>query len=117
MMLVYEGCQQFIRTIPLLQTDPNDVEDVDTTGEDHCYDEAALICMARPISLKPIDRRPLTDKRIDELTQPRSHQALFEQEMIIGGVDDAYSEDGGDYGTEYESGLDLPHDQEHYDVD
>jgi hypothetical protein len=116
MMLVYENCKQFIRTIPLLQTDPNNVEDVDTTNEDHCYDEAALICMARPISLKPVDRRPLTDKRIDELTQPRSHQAMFEQEMIIGGVDDLYAEDGGDFGAEYEDGLDLPHDRETYDV-
>jgi hypothetical protein len=118
MLLVYENCQQFIRTIPLLQTDPNDVEDVDTTGEDHCYDEAALICMARPISHVPIDRRPLTDKRIEELTRPRSHEAMFEREMIIGGrEDDYYDESMAElYGPEYDDGLDLPHDTEKYDV-
>jgi hypothetical protein len=41
---------------------------------------------------------------------------MFEQEMIIGGVDDLYAEDGGDFGAEYEDGLDLPHDRETYDV-
>ena len=117
MMLVYENCQQFIRTIPLLQTDPNDVEDIDTTGEDHCYDEAALICMARPISLEPVDKRPLTDKRIDELTKPRSHQAEFEQEMAIGAREDEFAEGmGEDWGPEYEDGVDLPRDRETYDV-
>lgn len=36
MLLVYSTCEQFIRTIPTIQTDPNNVEDVDTRGEDHC---------------------------------------------------------------------------------
>jgi hypothetical protein len=51
MMLVYNTCKQFIRTIPLLQADEHDPEDIDTTGEDHVYDEASHICMARPIGL------------------------------------------------------------------
>lgn len=54
MMLVYDTCEDFIRTIPTLQSDENDVEDVDTKGEDHCYDEAALLCMARPLSMDPV---------------------------------------------------------------
>jgi len=49
MMLVYRGCEAFIRTIPLLQADKNDPEDVDTRLEDHPYDEAALVFMARPM--------------------------------------------------------------------
>ncbi len=49
MMQVYDTCKQFIRTIPLLQNDAHNVEDIDTTGEDHPYDEACHICMARPI--------------------------------------------------------------------
>ncbi|UJX41705.1 terminase family protein [Desulfovibrio sp. JY] len=47
MLLVYESCEQFIRTIPLLQIDPLNVEDIDTTGEDHIYDEACHVCMLR----------------------------------------------------------------------
>jgi hypothetical protein len=30
--------------------DSCDVEDVDTTGEDHIYDELRYVCMERPIS-------------------------------------------------------------------
>jgi len=36
MMVVYRGCEAFIRTIPLLQPDSNNVEDVQTNSEDHC---------------------------------------------------------------------------------
>ena len=51
MMVVYETCKDFIRTVPALTHDEHNVEDVDTDLEDHCYDEAALLCMARPINL------------------------------------------------------------------
>lgn len=50
MLQVYSKCEHFIRTIPLLQTDPRNVEDVETKSEDHCYDEAALVFMMRPVS-------------------------------------------------------------------
>lgn len=50
MLLVYNTCEHFIRTIPLLVTDPRNVEDIDTTGEDHVYDEACHVCMARPLA-------------------------------------------------------------------
>ena len=36
MMMISSDCKDFIRTIPNLQIDENDIEDVDTTGEDHC---------------------------------------------------------------------------------
>jgi hypothetical protein len=52
MMLVYENCEQFIRTIPDLCVDDMNVEDIDTDLEDHIYDDAAQICMARPIALE-----------------------------------------------------------------
>lgn len=49
MLQVYDTCKEFIRTIPLLQTDVHNIEDIDTNGEDHLYDEACHICMARPL--------------------------------------------------------------------
>ena len=49
MMLVYRGCEAFIRTIPILQSDKNNLEDIDTRLEDHPYDESALVAMARPM--------------------------------------------------------------------
>lgn len=50
MLQVYDTCEDFIRTIALLSTDRRNVEDIDTTGEDHVYDEACHVCMARPLA-------------------------------------------------------------------
>ena len=51
MMQVYDTCTHFIRTIPNIVVNPNNIEEIDTDGEDHIADEAALICMARPMHL------------------------------------------------------------------
>ncbi len=53
MIQVYSNCHHFIRTVPSLITDPNNIEDIDSDGEDHCADEAALLFMARPITALP----------------------------------------------------------------
>jgi len=53
MMMIYDTCKQFIRTIPALCMDDDNPEDIDTQQEDHIYDEACHICMARPLSLVP----------------------------------------------------------------
>lgn len=68
MIQVYRTCKDFIRTIPLLQTDAKNVEDIDTTLEDHQYDEACHIMMARPLAVKaPQDPNDWLDRRIDRL--------------------------------------------------
>jgi hypothetical protein len=56
MMLVFSTCVHFIRTIVNLVADEKHPEDVDTTGEDHIYDEARYACMytgARPKRERP----------------------------------------------------------------
>jgi len=53
MMMIYDTCKEFIRTIPALCVDDVNPEDIDTQQEDHIYDEACHICMARPLSLVP----------------------------------------------------------------
>lgn len=71
MLMVYESCEQFIRTIPLLQADPHNPEDVDTTMEDHVYDSVCHVLMARPISMTvPKPRQSSSDRHIDEVTKP-----------------------------------------------
>ena len=50
MFYVFNTCKNFIRTIPNLVYDETHVEDVDTDGEDHAYDEWRYICMANTIS-------------------------------------------------------------------
>ena len=51
LLLVYNTCYHFIRTIPALAMDELKPEDVDTDQEDHIYDEACHPCMANPIAL------------------------------------------------------------------
>jgi len=63
LLLVYEGCVHFIRTIPALTMDELKPEDVDTEQEDHIYDEACHICMARPIGLTDAELSDIQSKR------------------------------------------------------
>lgn len=59
MLLVFDSCTDFIRTVPMLQHDDVDPEDLDTDGEDHVADEARYACMARPWAIaKPKDETP-----------------------------------------------------------
>jgi hypothetical protein len=68
MMMVFDTCEHFIRTIPLLQMDPKDPEDVDTKMEDHVYDEAAHFVMARPMTMQiPQAKSNTYDQRIATL--------------------------------------------------
>jgi len=53
---VFNTCKEFLRTIPTLQHDGRDVEDLDTEGEDHIADEWRYICMANVIT--PIVEEP-----------------------------------------------------------
>lgn len=50
MLYVFDTCRHFIRTVPNLVYDEADVEDVDTSGEDHIYDELRYVCMKNPIA-------------------------------------------------------------------
>lgn len=65
MLYVFNTCTSFIRTVPNLVYDETDVEDVDTDGEDHIYDELRYVCMENPISPKPAE--PAKPKPYDPL--------------------------------------------------
>lgn len=54
-MYVFQGCNAFIRTIPLMMYSQTKPEDLDTTMEDHVADEVRYMCMSRPI--KPVVAR------------------------------------------------------------
>jgi hypothetical protein len=113
MVQIYNTCTHFIRTIPLLQADPNNVEDIDTNLEDHVYDEACHIFMARPITPKVKPRKKSSyEKRIERLYKGSADDyeryAIYEQEktirhLEIGGVDN----DPEEYAevNEYDDGL------------
>ena len=46
---VFKGCKHFIRTVPALVYDESNVEDIDSDGEDHIYDELRYVCMKNPV--------------------------------------------------------------------
>lgn len=48
MMVAFSTCTDSIRTIPVLQHDPDKPEDLDTTAEDHAADDWRYACMSRP---------------------------------------------------------------------
>lgn len=48
MLVAFSTCRDFIRTVPVLQHDPDRPEDLDTDAEDHAADEARYACMSRP---------------------------------------------------------------------
>ena len=110
---VVDKCENFFRTISGLIQDEHNIEDIDTKGEDHQFDEAAHIVMARPLAL-PEDKPKLsaTDRRIDRLIKGErgTHEeiATLDQRLEIRrlesgrdaweGGDDASDEEGGSSG-------------------
>ena len=72
-MYVFRTCSAFIRTIPLMQYDPHDPEDLDTTAEDHVADEVRYMCMARPI--KPVIAPDKPAKAYDPLSDDREDES------------------------------------------
>ena len=48
-LFVLDNCVNLIRTLPMLPTDKNNPEDVDTHAEDHAYDALRYGCMSRPV--------------------------------------------------------------------
>lgn len=50
LLVVYKTCDQFVRTIPSIALDEENIEVIEDGQEDHCYDESCHICMARPVS-------------------------------------------------------------------
>jgi hypothetical protein len=48
MLVLFATCSDTIRTLPVLQHDQNNPEDLDTKAEDHAADETRYACMSRP---------------------------------------------------------------------
>lgn len=69
LLYILSCCDDSIRTIPTLQVDQDDPEDLDTEGEDHAADETRYACMARPwIRGQPEEETITYPKRPDQMT-------------------------------------------------
>jgi hypothetical protein len=74
MAVCFNTCTDSIRTIPTLQHDPDNQEDVMTDADDHCADEWRYACMSRPY----IPTRKVKDK-----------EKLFKDYVPMKGMDNA----------------------------
>lgn len=87
MLYFLDACEDTIRTLPTLQHDEKDPEDVDTEGEDHAYDETRYAVMSRPWVPRaaPVEGSNLpklpTEYTIDQLIQQRRDKRLAEEQV------------------------------------
>jgi hypothetical protein len=62
MLFLFATGVHLIRTLPIMQHDKNNAEDMDTDGEDHAVDELRYACLSRPFLTRHEnieDRNPL----------------------------------------------------------
>lgn len=69
MLYVFNTCRHFIRTVPNLVYDDKNVEDINTDGEDHIYDELRYVCMNYVIA--PRVYAPIVKAEFDPLASER----------------------------------------------
>jgi hypothetical protein len=87
MLYFLDCCEDTTRTIPILQHDETDTEDVDTDGEDHAYDETRYAMMSRPWIPRTEARQQSGMPKlpgqytIDELVEKNRKQRLLAEEV------------------------------------
>lgn len=77
MLYVFSTCKNFIRTVPALVYDETDVEDINTEGEDHIYDQCRYVCMANPIAAPVRKEQPKREWSPLEPDEPRNGRYDF----------------------------------------
>ena len=81
MLYIFDTCPNCIRTLPQLVYDSVHVEDVDSAGEDHIYDELRYVCMENPIAPRVHKPRPIifTDPLGTDTYDPYAYYRRFDQ--------------------------------------
>jgi hypothetical protein len=62
MIYFFDTCRDLIRTLPMMQHDEHQPEDLDSDGEDHAVDDLRYACLSRPfrsVVVSHEDRNPL----------------------------------------------------------
>jgi len=62
LLVVFPECRDTIRTLPMMQHDPDRIEDLQTDSDDHVVDEIRYACMSRPVVRPP---PPLKSRQIE----------------------------------------------------
>lgn len=100
MLVVYKSCEQFIRTIPDIALDEDNIEVVEEGQEDHCYDEACHVCMTLPIAADiesfahtaVVNELAEKVKKLDSASMSAAREYLLMRRMAaqMQGIDEEY---------------------------
>jgi hypothetical protein len=74
---VFSTCPEFIRTIPSLVYSDRHVEDVDTDGEDHIYDECRYALMTHPVTVEQLRQKPGYHYNFDPLELTPGRKKIY----------------------------------------
>ena len=83
----FNTCEDWWRTVPLLQADPKKDEDLNTDMEDHAYDEWRYACMFRPLAPQKVERIP-SGSMLAERTRLKRARAYARRHGVT--LDSAY---------------------------
>lgn len=80
LLVVFSTCTDTIRTLPMMQHDPDRPEDLQTDSEDHAIDDVRYACMSRPYiaaapkpKVSPFDvRMPTMNELVEQFDRRRS---------------------------------------------
>lgn len=75
-MYVFNNCEAFIRTMPLLVYSENKPEDLDTEQEDHVADEVRYFCMTRKVKSQLPPEEVTYKPFMDPLKQLEPHRRM-----------------------------------------
>jgi hypothetical protein len=67
-LVVFSTCHDFLRTVPVMQHDADNAEDIDTKMEDHVADEARYACMSRPYVRSDAKPKPKAPRQMTSVT-------------------------------------------------
>lgn len=65
-LFIFSNCTNWWRTVPILPSDPLNIDDVDTEAEDHAWDDTKMVLLARPMRAYKAEPPP-DPLRLDQL--------------------------------------------------
>lgn len=68
MLYFSDSCEDTLRTLPVLQHDEKNQEDVDTDSEDHAADELRYAVMSRPWIPRELEDKSITPANVLDMT-------------------------------------------------
>lgn len=81
LLYIFNTCLDLIRTLPALQHDAHNAEDVDSDMEDHAPDTLRYLCMTRVLSArkpKQANKRITISQRIENMVEDTRPDSVFE---------------------------------------